>query len=119
MYARIVASFLALVLCWSSLSAQELAPWGGAGADAALVSASQLSPYAGTDGSVDDHHLDDRPVQPQAEGQSDLPGLLPGCPALHAPALLMARPSPFSAAVLRPPYLDGPQRPPCTPRFAA
>lgn len=119
MFARIVGSFLALVLCWSSLSAQELTPWGAAAADVAQVSASLLSPYAGSDGSVDDHHLDDRPVQPQAESQADLPGLLLGGPALHAPELLMARPSPFSAAVLRPPYLDGPQRPPCTPRSAA
>jgi hypothetical protein len=119
MFTRLVATFLALVLCWSRLSAQEHSPMASAGADGTVMLAQALSPYAGSDGSVDDHHLDDRPVQPHAESQADLPGLLPGGPALHAPELLMARPSPFAATMLRSPYLDGPQRPPCTPHSAA
>lgn len=114
MFPRVIASVLAFVVFWSCLSAQEQA--------ALLVpstqeAASQLAggaPADRADGSVDDHHLDDQPVQAQAETPADYSGLLLAGPAVQAPALVMAPPRPFSMAALRPPYLDAPQRPPCT-----
>lgn len=113
MLPRLIASLLALLLCWSSLSAQALALPAVHGTEAAQSGVGSASPYAGTDGSVNDLHLDDRPLQPPAESQGDVPGLVSGAPAAPTPALLMAPPAPFSAAALHPPYLDAPQRPPC------
>jgi hypothetical protein len=115
MFIRVTASLLALVLFWSGLSAQEQAvSHGSPGMAWADVQMPAPSPYAGTDGSVDDHHLDDQPVQAQV----DLPGLLQGGCVLPAPSLAMAAPAPLSMRTLRPPYLDGPQRPPCVIRTA-
>jgi hypothetical protein len=113
MFSRLVASLLALVLLWSCLTAQELDPLSASAnveqADAALA----VSPYAGTDGSVGDHHLDDQPAQTHGEHHADSPGLLQGGPAVLATALLMFRRVPLSVAMRHPPYLDAPQRPPC------
>lgn len=113
MLSRLVAFLLTFALCWSSLSAQELVLPAVPGSDAAQSAGTASSPNAGSNGSAGDHHRDDRPVQPPAESQADLPGLLCGAPAAATSALRMARPAPFSAAALHPPYLDALQRPPC------
>lgn len=114
MFSRVIASLLALVLFWSDLSAQEQA-FSLASPDVAQAHTLQasISPYAGTDGSVDDHHLDDLPAQAHAEAGADLPGLIHGSPDVQMPVLAMARPTPLRTAALRPLYLDVPQRPPC------
>jgi len=55
---------------------------------------------------------DPHDTQTHAETLSDLPALMPDRHAAQAPALTMARPGPYTLAVLRPPYLDGLRRPP-------
>lgn len=115
MFPRVIASVLAFVVFWSCLSAQEqAAPLPPSGTQEAALVAADHAPADRADGSVDDHHLDDQPVQAQGETPADPFGLLLAGPAVQAPALVMAPPKPFSMAALRPPYLDAPQRPPCT-----
>jgi len=50
---------------------------------------------------------------------ADQPGLFLVGPSAHAPALTMTRPKPYASASLMPPYLDGPQRPPCATPLVA
>jgi hypothetical protein len=114
MFPRVIASVLAFVVFWSCLSAQEqAAPLVPSGTQEAAFQVAGKAPAGQAGGSVDDHHLDDQPVQAQAETPADYSGLLLAGPAIQAPALLMAPPRPISMATLRPPYLDAPQRPPC------
>jgi hypothetical protein len=115
MFPRVIASVLAFVVFWSCLSAQEqAAPLVPSGTQEAAFQVAGNAPAGSADGSVDDHHLDDQPVQAHAEPTADSSGLLQAGPAVPVPALMMAPPKPFSMAALRPPYLDAPQRPPCT-----
>ncbi len=114
MFSRAVAFLLALVMFWSALAAQEQVFAPDTPDAAQQVAALAVgSPYAGSDGSVADHHLDDLPAQAQIEHLADLPCLLQGRAEVQAPALAMAPPAPFSMNALSPPFLDALQRPPC------
>ena len=67
----------------------------------------------GRDGIIDDDRADDLPAQPQAENAQD--PLLPDALCIAAaPALTLAWPHRFCLAALLSPFLEGPQRPPCS-----
>lgn len=120
MFSRVIASLLVLVMFWSALAAQEQAfrpDTPEAGQQVAALAGG--SSYAGSDGSVADHHLDDQPAQAHAEHLADLPCLLQVRPEVQAPALAMAAPARWPMNALHPPYLDTPQRPPCAAGFTA
>jgi hypothetical protein len=120
MFSRTVAIFLALVLVWAGFATQE----------EAFSIASQNHPpaYAGpendashrvSDGSVDDHHLDDQPVQAHAENLADQPGLFLVNPEARVSALAMTRPTLYITAAFTAPYLEALQRPPCVTALVA
>lgn len=69
MRSRALAFFLALVMAWMGLSAQELA---AEVCSDALTEQAQPGPSSAAEGSLDDHHLDNLPFQLLA----DLLGLL-------------------------------------------
>lgn len=112
MFRRAFTVFLAAVLLWSSLAAQERTlPEPGADAQAWVLASMDAGSRA--DGSVDDHHIDDLPAQSVLEHASDLPAWFP------ATRLLMpfaasggARVLPLAPAAMRN-VADVPQRPPC------
>ncbi len=117
---RLVATVLALVLFWSGVGTIEGLPGGPqpfSEQPSALASSSGTE--EGQNGSVEDHHLDDMPVQPVSEPPLDSPGL-PGVEPLLRLARDAAPRRPATASVLRaPPCLAGPLRPPCgTTRLA-
>lgn len=68
---------------------------------------SQLS-----DGSVDDHHLDDQPAQPHAESAAELSDSIPTRLRAIAISQTLVWESSGAARVCLPPCLDGPRRPP-------
>lgn len=112
MRSQALAFLLAILIAWMGFAAQTEA--------ASLTSESLaehvLAAQAGTSladaqaragGSLDDHHLDDLPIQLLA----DLVGLL--CqPGVSGPAGLAIRPDVPLAQAGPPPYLDGLRRPP-------
>jgi hypothetical protein len=111
---RVLSLFLAVVMLLSGFAAAEQAVTGPAqnleqGAERTLEEAS--NDVRG--GVIDDDRADDLPAQPQAESAQDplLPGAL--CVAA-APALSLAWPHGSSLAALLSPFLEGPQRPPCS-----
>lgn len=75
--------------------------------------------HDGDDGSVEDHHLDDQPGQSQPGNAADLPALVMGDAQAKTSSLTMSRPAPYVVAAWFTPYLDGPQRPPCSRHFTA
>lgn len=80
----------------------------------------QLSADAQPKGTTDSERpIDGQPAQAQAETLADQLGLFLVGPSAHTPALTMTRPEPYASASLTPPYLDGPQRPPCATPFVA
>ncbi len=111
---RAVAFFLALALVGAGFVSQEETPsYASASSEAACVVNIDAPVPGASDGWVDDHPMDGQPVQTQAETLADQPGLFLVGPGTHIPALAMTRPMPYASAALTPPYLDGPQRPPC------
>ena len=117
MLLRVVAFFLALALAWTGIVAQDGATtfsWVGAEPDCV-----QLNADAQPKGTDSDRPIDGQPVQAQAETLADQPGLFLVGPSTHTPALTMTRPEPYASASLTPPYLDGPQRPPCATPLVA
>ena len=117
MFLRAVAFILVLTLAWVGIATQDnAAPFATAGAEVDCVQANNDAQSKNTDG---ERPIDGQPVQAQAETLADQPGLLRVCPSAHAPALTMTRPKPYASASLTPPYLDGPQRPPCATPLVA
>jgi hypothetical protein len=98
MPSRVIAFFLAFVLFWSGLSTIE--------APSALTQPS-------SDGSLEDHHLDDQPLQAQGDPAAETPGLLPAPLRPTSQALATGQPHTFVSAATRSPFLAGPLRPPC------
>ena len=118
MLSRAVAFFLVLALAWAGIATQDGATTFsavGAEADCAQLSADAKQPK----GIDNERPLDGQPVQAQAETVADQPGLFLVDPSAHTPALTMTRPKPYASASLTPPYLDGPQRPPCATPLVA
>lgn len=114
MPSRVFAFLLALVLLCSGFSGPV--PVDAAGlAQGATVAAADSGPEPLTGAPMDEHHPVDVSAQPCAEtladGQQAL--LMVGAPAPMS-GLRMARPRPYAAPARLAPYLDGPQRPPCT-----
>jgi hypothetical protein len=93
---RVIAFLLAVVLLWSGLSTLE-APSASA-----------------PEGSVEQHHLDDLPLQAQNDPSTEGPGLLPAPLTATAPLLVVAQRHVFVSTAAGPPYLAGPLRPPCS-----
>lgn len=113
MPARVLAFLIAIVLTWTGLATHEsLRPAAAALAAEQSSSVAMALPGEG-DGSVADHHLDDRPTQVQIELEADLPALLLPAPLLLSPALRMARPLPHASSAWLSLYPDRPLRPPC------
>lgn len=112
MFRRAFTVFLAAVLLWSSLAAQERTlPEPGADAMAWLDASSGQD--SRSDGSVDDHHIDDLPAQSALEHASDLPAWFPATRVLMPFAAGgAARLLPVAPGAMRN-VADVPQRPPC------
>ena len=117
MFLRAVAFFLVMALAWAGIAMQGNATTLAAlGAETDCV---QLSADAQPKSSDNERPIDGQPVQAQAETLADQPGLLRVGPSAHPPALTMTRPEPYASSSLTPPYLDGPQRPPCAAALVA
>ena len=122
--ARLFALVLALVLAWTSFATQGPARVLAAPAAAQGVAWMANPTQATQPGDSPQHQAqspadapgpgqdDPHDTQTHAETLSDLPALMPDRHAAQAPALTMARPGPYTLAVLHPPYLDGLRRPP-------
>lgn len=112
---RALAFVLAVLMTWMGFSAQTEAAAVTSESLAEHVLAAQLGTsvaelQAKTGGSLDDHHLDDLPIQLLA----DLVGLL--CqPGVAAPAGLTIRPNVPLAQAGPTPHLAGLRRPPILP----
>lgn len=115
---RLVAFLLAVVLAIASVAPQEALPSSGLFGSAQAAAASPATKAAGSarTGSVDEHYLDDQPVQAQAGAALDLPGLLSArfeTPLM--PSLSAAAPRARAAVACKHPFLEGILRPPCAP----
>lgn len=115
MPSRVIAFFLAFVLFWSGLSTFE--------APRALAQPSLEQQHAGAqpgleDGSVEDHHLDDLPLQVQGDSAAETPGLLPAPLRPSSQSLATGQPHAFVMAAAGSPFLAGPLRPPCSEALA-
>lgn len=77
-------------------------------------SAAGDSQHAGFGGSLDDHQIDDQPVQPHAEHVLDFTVLLDAGHDRTGQSLARLRPLQPADVIRPPPCLEGPQRPPCT-----
>jgi hypothetical protein len=119
MRARVIALLFAAVLLWSGLNTIET-PQGLAqpAAEQAQVIAHAAGLEAGHQGSVDQHHLDDRPWQAQSEPPVESPGLMPTPRGDVAPRMSAAHPRSPRCAAATSPFLEGPLRPPCSAAFA-
>jgi hypothetical protein len=114
MRSPVLAFFLAIAMAWMGLAAQTQAAWVTSEGLAEHVQAALIDPplvatpaSVERSGSLDDHHLDDLPIQLLA----DLIGLLRQ-PCAGAAAGLPVRPEARLAAAGPPPYLAGLRRPP-------
>ncbi len=117
MFLRAVAFFLVLALAWAGIASQDnAATFSTVGGEPDCV---QLSADAQPKPSDAERSIDGQPMQAQAETLADQPGLFLVGPSAHPPALTMTRPKPFASVSLTPPYLDGPQRPPCATPLVA
>ncbi len=108
MFPRVIALLLVLVLLWTGFSTHEQAT--------SLAAESAEEAWAGAPqaaGSVEDHHLDDLPAQAHVEHLADVPTLGAQRATLIEPGLATTRLRTYAEAVAPPPYLGGPQRPPC------
>lgn len=114
---RVIALFIAAVLLWSGFSTIETPH------DALAASTGEAPawlPAAGDTaaglGSVADHHLDDLPVQAQADPPTDLPALPVAAHRLGLQPLREPLAAALPTAAAWPPFLAGPLRPPCDGR---
>jgi hypothetical protein len=117
---RVIAFFLALVLLWSGLGTIE-APdaWAQPASEPSLAQLEAAQPAGTHPGSVEDHHLDDLPMQAQNEPPAEGPGLVPAWLKPAANPGTAARPPVFLTAGTGSPCLAGPLRPPCRSAFTA
>ena len=113
---RVVALLLAIVLLWSGVAMTEQRFAFAAGDPAqSHDQAAGESQHTDFTGSLDDHLIDDQPIQPHAEHVLDFAALLDTEHDRHGHVLIAARPRPPVDVILLAPYLEGPQRPPCAP----
>ncbi|MBC7994250.1 MAG: hypothetical protein H7Z15_13560 [Rhizobacter sp.] len=112
---RAIAFFLVLALAWAGIATQDSATLSAVGGDVDCVQSADTQPKS----SGGERQIDGQPMQAQAETLADQPGLFLVGPSAHPPALTMTRPKPYASASLLPPYLDGPQRPPCATPLVA
>jgi hypothetical protein len=117
---RVIAFFLALVLLWSGLGTIE-APdaWAQPGSEPSLAQLEAERPAGTHPGSVEDHHLDDLPMQAQNDPPPETPGLMPAWRAPEAVPGRAAPPQVCLTAGTGSPCLAGPLRPPCLSAFTA
>lgn len=120
MFARVIASLLALVLLWSGVSTIEVprafAPTSPEQQHATAPADGRSAGYL--EGSVDDHHLDDIPSQAQSDSPPETPGLLSAPVTGRFLDGLLAQPRTLASVASAPPFLAGPLRPPCRTTFA-
>lgn len=105
MVTRLRALFVALVLCCCSVLALS-------GASRASAAPAVPSAAVSQECAIDPLSASDPMAQGQAESAADGPGLPAesALPAFTASRAALSRP--LDDGLLRPPYLDGPQRPP-------
>jgi hypothetical protein len=121
MPSQVVALLLAFVMLWSGLGTIEVA---GAPASpleeltSTLVDAPAPVPASGHEGSVEQHHLDDLPMQVQSDPGTGALGRLPSILMTRAASALLLPSPALAAADTRPPFLAGPLRPPCSAALA-
>ncbi len=117
MFLRAVAFILVLALAWVGIATHDNATtFATVSAEIDCVHVNAEAQPKTTDG---ERPFDGQPVQAQAETLADQPGLLRVGPSAYPPAVTMTRPKPYASASLTPPYLDGPQRPPCATPLVA
>ncbi|PNG46879.1 MULTISPECIES: hypothetical protein [unclassified Variovorax] len=108
---RVVALLLAVIFLWSGVAMTE-ERFALVAGDLSQGHGQAVAESLHTDfsGSLDDHLIDD---QPHAEHVLDLAALLNIQHDRGEQMLTAARPRPPADVILRSPYLEGPQRPPC------
>ncbi len=112
MFLRAFAFLLALALVWAGVAIQkDTTVHASTGGEPVCVASSDAP--GSPEGSGVEHPMDGQPAQSQAETLADQPGLFQVNPDTQPLALVTTRPVPYVSAALTPPYLDGPQRPPC------
>jgi hypothetical protein len=118
MPSRVIALLFAVVLFWSGLNTIE-APWAFAQPVAGQLQANAHAGglEAGHEGSVDQHHLDDRPWQAQSESAAEPPALVPTPLRDVVPRISVAAPRLPRFVAVTSPFLEGPLRPPCGAAF--
>jgi hypothetical protein len=113
MPSRVIAFVLALFLFWSGLNTIE-AP--SASLHPSHEQQHAMSPAGGSptlnDGSVEDRHLDDQPLQALNDSPVETFGLLPAPLRPDAQSLATVEPHAFVLAAAGSPFLAGPLRPP-------
>ena len=114
---RLVALLLAIVLLWSGVAMTEqrfaLASQGP------LQGHTSESQRADFSGSLDEHLIDDHPVQPHAEHVLDFTVLLDAERDRTSQPIATARPVQTADVIRPPPSLEAPQRPPRAAGFFA
>lgn len=116
---RLLSLLLALLTLWSAFATQEatFTAWYEDGTTE-IVSASSLQERL-QDGSIDDHHLDDQPVQFHlADAALDQALVPPDC-RVPSTAPVMVAPHGTGTQQRPAPFLEGPKRPPKALSFSA
>lgn len=111
---RVAALFLALLMVWSGFGASEgvSALRGMAGAGLAVPASVVDAPTDRPSGTVEHHHLDDRPAQAQADVPHDLGAPLAGASRTAIGRIVDATRAHGATPMERGPWLEGLLRPP-------
>lgn len=115
MSTRFLAGLLALAIAWVGLFSFEYGPQN---VEAHSAQAALFMPPAPAPGSVVDHHLDDLPQQTVDSGL-DLPDHQPMACYEARSSVMLTTPPPWSALFCATVFLEGPLRPPISPRSQA
>jgi hypothetical protein len=119
MPSRVIAFVLALVLLWSAVTTIEPPrAMGHAALEQSYATAEGGTPSTRHEGSIDDHHLDDLPGQPQSDPPPEPLGLLAHSMVALFDGGQMSRPTGIASLGLALPFLDGLLRPPCRSALA-
>ena len=114
MRSRLISVLLAFLLFWSGLAGQEV-PRADVAGLAGLAQQERLADRASMPheqpGSVDHHHLDDRPLQVHGDSTSESPAIMPAVLSSRRLQITERHAGAHGVATAAP-YLDGPLRPP-------
>ncbi|AEG92400.1 hypothetical protein [Ramlibacter tataouinensis] len=111
MRARLIAGLVVLSFLWAGIFGHERPVLQAEPAIATFAAVADAGPAEQLQGSVEDHHLDDRPAQ-QADVSGDLPDASHQRWLRRAPPAGTGGPAAFQVRQRRSPDLDGLRRPP-------